>query len=169
VAGLSAALAVSMRDGNLRARLWENADYFRTGVRSLGIGTGHSSTFVVPLIVGSNRALLYELGNTLRDRGLFLAPVDFPSVPHDQVRFRASITAAHTRADLDEALNILSDVMAPRVRSLGLADEAAADAVPDVGGAGRPSGRCQGSGDGRQSSEGTKAAGRPDPAVTAEH
>jgi hypothetical protein len=42
-------------------------------------------------------------------------------VPQDQVRFRASITAAHTRADLDEALNILSDVMAPRVRGLGLA------------------------------------------------
>jgi glycine C-acetyltransferase len=122
VAGLSAALGVAVRDGDLRVRLWQNADYFRTNVRGLGISTGHSSTFVVPLIVGSNRTLLYELGNTLRDRGLFLAPVDFPSVPQDQVRFRASITAAHTRADLDEALNILSDVMAPRVRGLGLSD-----------------------------------------------
>jgi glycine C-acetyltransferase len=52
----------------------------------------------------------------MRDRGLFLAPVDYPSVPQDQVRFRASITASHTRADLDAALNILEDVMAPRVR-----------------------------------------------------
>jgi glycine C-acetyltransferase len=48
---------------------------------------------------------------------LFLAPVDFPSVPQDQVRFRASITAAHTRRDLDEALNILNDVMVPSVRT----------------------------------------------------
>ena len=71
---------------------------------------------MVPLVVGSRRGLLYELGNELRRRGLFLAPVDYPSVPQDQVRFRASITAAHTRADLDEALNILEDVMVPAVR-----------------------------------------------------
>jgi glycine C-acetyltransferase len=124
VAGLTAALEVAMREPRLRTRLWDNADYFRTAVRGLGISTGASSTFVVPLIVGSDRALLYELGHAMRDRGLFLAPVDYPSVPQDQVRFRAAISAAHTRADLDEALNILSDVMAPRVRPLGLAREA---------------------------------------------
>jgi glycine C-acetyltransferase len=119
VAGLSAALDVATRDADLRTRLWDNADYFRAAVHQLGISTGASSTHVVPLIVGSDRALLYELGNAMRDRGLFLSPVDYPSVPQDQVRFRASITAGHTRADLDEALNILSDVMAPRVRSCG--------------------------------------------------
>jgi glycine C-acetyltransferase len=116
VAGLSAALDVATGDPGLRTRLWENASYFREGAHAVGIDTGDSSTFVVPLIVGSNRALLYELGTTMRDRGLFLAPVDYPSVPQDQVRFRASITASHTRADLDAALNILEDVMAPRVR-----------------------------------------------------
>ena len=102
----------------LRAQLWANAHYFRTQAQSLGLNTGESETYVVPLVVGSRRGLLYELGNELRRRGLFLAPVDYPSVPQDQVRFRASITAAHTRADLDEALNILEDVMVPAVRSL---------------------------------------------------
>jgi len=42
--------------------------------------------------------------------------VDYPSVPQDQVRFRAAVTAAHTRADLDEALNIIADTIVPRVR-----------------------------------------------------
>jgi 8-amino-7-oxononanoate synthase len=116
VAGLAAALQVATREPTLRARLWENATYFRTQAQALGLDTGESSTYVVPLIVGSDRGLLYELGNELRRRGLFLAPVDYPSVPQDQVRFRASITAAHTRADLDEALNILEDVMVPRIR-----------------------------------------------------
>jgi 7-keto-8-aminopelargonate synthetase-like enzyme len=46
---------------------------------------------------------------------LFVAPVDYPSAPEDGLRFRASITAAHSRAELDEALNILSDIVAPRV------------------------------------------------------
>lgn len=117
VAGLSAALRVATGQPELRAQLWANAHYFRTQAQSLGLNTGESETYVVPLVVGSRRGLLYELGNELRRRGLFLAPVDYPSVPQDQVRFRASITAAHTRADLDEALNILEDVMVPAVRS----------------------------------------------------
>jgi glycine C-acetyltransferase len=52
----------------------------------------------------------------MRRRGLFLPPVDYPTVPQDQVRFRASVTAAHTRKDLDEALNIIEDTV---VRSVG--------------------------------------------------
>lgn len=116
VAGLLAALAVARREPELRARAQENADYFRTQLHGMGIDTGASTTQVVPMVIGSDRSLLYELGLELRRRGLFLAPVDYPSVPEDQVRFRASITAAHSREDLDEALNILADVVAPRVK-----------------------------------------------------
>jgi 7-keto-8-aminopelargonate synthetase-like enzyme len=39
--------------------------------------------------------------------------VDYPAVPDDRICFRACVTANHTRADLDEALNILSDAFAP--------------------------------------------------------
>ena len=40
-------------------------------------------------------------------RGLWVAPVDYPAVPQNRICFRACVTAKHTRADLDEALNIL--------------------------------------------------------------
>jgi hypothetical protein len=46
--------------------------------------------------------------------------VDYPSVPEDQVRFRASVTSAHTKVDLDEALNIIEDTIAARLRQRGL-------------------------------------------------
>jgi glycine C-acetyltransferase len=49
----------------------------------------------------------------LRERGLWVAPVDYPAVPPDRTCFRACVTANHTRADLDEALNILSDTLLP--------------------------------------------------------
>lgn len=117
VAGLTAALRIVRDQPSLRTRLWENAAYFRTRAQAMGLDTGGSSTYVVPLVVGSDRALLYRLGHELRRKGLFLAPVDYPSVPQDQVRFRASITAAHTMADLDAALDILEDVMVPAVRA----------------------------------------------------
>jgi glycine C-acetyltransferase len=108
------ALEIATREPQLRTRLWENADYFRTQVNALGIDTGESSTYIMPLVVG-DRARLYSLGHELRRRGLFVAPVDYPAVPEDRICFRACVTANHTRADLDEALNILSDVFVPAV------------------------------------------------------
>ena len=99
----------------MRARLWENAKYFREQLGALGIDIGASTTYITPLVVG-NRALMYELGHKLRRGGLFVAPVDFPAVPEDRICFRACVTANHTRAHLDEALNILSDIFVPAVR-----------------------------------------------------
>jgi glycine C-acetyltransferase len=111
VAGALAGLDVVARDPSIRTRLWDNADYFRKKVQELGVSIGESTTYVVPLMVGSNRRKLYELCREMRQKGLFLAPVDYPSVPEDTLRFRASITAAHSRADLDEALNIIEDTL----------------------------------------------------------
>ena len=116
VAGLLAGLRVATRDGEPRRRLRDNAEYFRAGLRRLGVDTGDSTTHVVPIVVGADRALLYELGHAMLARGLFLAPVDYPSVPEDRVRFRASVTAAHTRDDLDEALTIVADTVVRRLR-----------------------------------------------------
>jgi len=66
----------------------------------------------MPLIVG-DRGRMYELGHQLRRRGLWVAPVDYPAVPQEGICFRACVTANHTRADLDEALNILADTFVP--------------------------------------------------------
>jgi 7-keto-8-aminopelargonate synthetase-like enzyme len=79
---------------------------------SLGIDTGDSTTYIMPIVIG-DRERLYELGHELRQRGLWVAPVDYPAVPQDKICFRACVTANHTRADLDEALNILSDTLFP--------------------------------------------------------
>ena len=51
--------------------------------------------------------------------GVF-TPVDYPTVPLDQARFRASVTAAHTRDDIDRALQIIEDVFVPAMRAKDL-------------------------------------------------
>lgn len=117
VAALIAALDVVAAHPELRTRLADNARYFRERAQAMGLDTGESTSHVVPLVVGGERGLLYRIGIELRRRGLFVAPVDYPSVPQEEVRFRASITAAHTRDDLDEALQILGEVMVPHVRA----------------------------------------------------
>jgi 8-amino-7-oxononanoate synthase len=116
VAGLLKALEIAVRDGAaLRKVLWENADYFHEKLRELGVDTGMSTTYVMPLVIG-DRERMYRLGHELRRRGLWVAPVDYPAVPQNRICFRACVTANHTRADLDEALNILADTFTPAVR-----------------------------------------------------
>jgi 8-amino-7-oxononanoate synthase len=115
VAAVLEALDIAVREPQLRDRLWANATYFREQLNGIGIDTGASTTYIMPLVVG-DRARMYQLGHELRHRGLFVAPVDYPAVPEDRICFRACVTADHTRADLDEALNILSDTFIPAVR-----------------------------------------------------
>src|SRR2546423_1374865 len=113
IAGLLKALEIAIRDGAaLRKVLWENADYFHEKLRELGIDTGTSTTYVMPIVIG-DRERMYRLCHELRRRGLWVAPVDYPAVPQNRICFRACVTAKHTRADLDEALNILQDTLVP--------------------------------------------------------
>ena len=108
------ALEIGTQQSHLRKELWENADYFHAQLRGLGIDTGRSTTYIMPIVIGE-RERMYRLCHQLRSRGLWVAPVDYPAVPLNRVCFRACVTAKHTRADLDEALNILEDTLVPAV------------------------------------------------------
>ncbi len=112
IAAILKGLEIATRETGRRDRLWENASYFRTKVNALGIDTGASTTYIMPLIVG-DRGRMYRLGHELRRRGLWVAPVDYPAVPEDRICFRACVTANHTRDDLDEAVQILEDTLVP--------------------------------------------------------
>jgi 7-keto-8-aminopelargonate synthetase-like enzyme len=81
-------------------------------LQRLGIDIGESTTYVMPIIIGE-REKMYRLCREVRRKGLWVAPVDYPAVPQNKICFRACVTANHTRADLDEALNILEDTLVP--------------------------------------------------------
>jgi glycine C-acetyltransferase len=112
IAAILKALELGTTQPQLRAKLWENADYFHAQLNKLGFDTGASTTYVMPIVIG-DREQMYRLGHELRRRGLWVAPVDYPAVPQNRICFRACVTANHTRADLDEALNILEDTLVP--------------------------------------------------------
>src|SRR6266702_898230 len=112
IAAILKALELGTSQPELRAKLWENAQYFHAQLDKLGFDTGASTTYVMPIVIG-DRELMYQLGHKLRHRGLWVAPVDYPAVPQNRICFRACVTAKHTRADLDEALNILEDTLVP--------------------------------------------------------
>jgi glycine C-acetyltransferase len=116
LAGIAAAVRLSYDAVEVRERLAANAQYFRSAAKTMGLDTGASTTHVIPLIV-KDRQFLYDSGLALRDRGIYVMPIDYPAVPEDAVRFRISISAAHSSEDLDTALNAIEDVVARPLRS----------------------------------------------------
>jgi glycine C-acetyltransferase len=55
------------------------------------------------VILGETAAAI-RMSELLLDEGVFATGFGFPVVPQGQARVRCQISAAHTRADLDQAL-----------------------------------------------------------------
>jgi glycine C-acetyltransferase len=84
-------------------RLRENARYFRDQLRGLGFAPLPGETPIIPVILGETSSAI-RMSNLLLDEGVFVTGFGFPVVPQGQARVRCQVSAAHSRADLDEAL-----------------------------------------------------------------
>lgn len=120
VAGILTAVRIMRKDHPRRERLRENADYLRRALKSLGLNIGPSQSWIIPIIFGNRRDILFESVRQLMARGVYAAPVDYPAVPEDQVRIRVAVSAGHTRADLDEALHHIEDLVVAPLRHAGV-------------------------------------------------
>lgn len=90
-------------------RLWENTRLFKAGLESLGFNTGISQTPITPVIVGEG-ARAMQFSDRLFAAGVFAQGIAYPTVARDKGRVRTIVTASHTRADLEEALNVFESV-----------------------------------------------------------
>ena len=115
VAGLIKALEVATRDTTLKDKLWENTNYFKKNLLDLKLDLGGTESQVIPIIIGPSGEMLFEMAMEVQKRGLFLQPVDFPAVPAQSRRFRISVSSQLTKEDIDEACNIIEDVIAKRL------------------------------------------------------
>ena len=102
-----AAIRVLSRQPERVEHLWENTRYFKTGLEKLGLNTGRSATPITPVMVGEAQKA-HALSDHLRELGIFVQSVAFPTVPQDAARVRAMVSAAHTRDDLDRAIDAFS-------------------------------------------------------------
>jgi glycine C-acetyltransferase len=83
--------------------LWNNTNYFKKELNSMGFDTGESETPITPVIVGES-SKAKELSNRLFDEGIFALPIVFPMVARDKARIRTMMNAGLTREDLDYTL-----------------------------------------------------------------
>ena len=90
-------------------RLWENAEYFKSEMKNLGFDTGVSTTPITPVMLGE-APLAQEFSRKLFEAGVFAMSIGFPTVPQGMARIRVMISAAHSKDDLDQALDIFKKV-----------------------------------------------------------
>jgi glycine C-acetyltransferase len=109
------AIRVTERQPERVRALRENAAYFRGAITEAGFKPLPGETPIVPIIVGET-AKAIEMSNRLLDEGVFVTGFGFPVVPHGQARVRCQLSATHTRADLDFAIDAFKKVG----RSLGV-------------------------------------------------
>jgi glycine C-acetyltransferase len=91
------------------ARLHQNARYFRDQLIGLGFKPLPGETPIIPVILGET-AHAIRMSELLLDEGVFVTGFGYPVVPQGQARVRCQVSAAHTRADLDEALAAFAKV-----------------------------------------------------------
>ncbi len=119
VAGARKALEVATRDDELQDQLWDNVEYFRRNLDALNLNMGESNSQIIPIIIGSTAENLYPMAFEAQQRGLFIQPVDFPAVEASKRRFRLSVSADLTKEDIDRACNIIEDVIARPLGTVG--------------------------------------------------
>ncbi|HHW6787654.1 TPA: glycine C-acetyltransferase [Staphylococcus aureus] len=92
-----------MASTELHDKLWDNAQYLKNGLSKLGYDTGESETPITPVIIGDEKTT-QEFSKRLKDEGVYVKSIVFPTVPRGTGRVRNMPTAAHTKDMLDEAI-----------------------------------------------------------------
>mgnify|MGYP001181863951 FL=1 len=87
----------------LRDRLMENADYFKTRLQTAGFDLKPSQSTIVALML-YDAPLSQRFAARLLEEGIYVTGFYFPVVPRGQARIRIQLSAGHTRAQLDQAL-----------------------------------------------------------------
>jgi glycine C-acetyltransferase len=98
------AFRMLMEDPSPVHQVQKNALTFRKRMKSAGFTIPDGIHPIVPVIVGDTAKAL-AMSDALFQRGVYVSGFGFPVVPQGHARLRCQISAVHTDADLDEAVD----------------------------------------------------------------
>jgi glycine C-acetyltransferase len=93
----------------LRARLYENAGRFRSGMTKLGFTLAGADHPIIPVMLG-DATLAQQMAQKMLERGIYVIGFSFPVVPKGQARIRTQMSAAHSPEDIDRAIDAFAAV-----------------------------------------------------------
>lgn len=103
------ALDLLKEDPELLKMVHSNADFFRSGLENLGFKMLEGAHPIVPLMLGDAK-VTQEMSKKLLEKGVFVVGLWFPVVPEGAARLRFQISAAHSKEQLAQALEIVKEV-----------------------------------------------------------
>ena len=109
VGGATKAIELLTASTELRDRLAENTRYFRGKMTERGFNIVAGEHPIVPIMLG-DAALAGRMAEQLLERGVYVIGFSYPVVPQGKARIRVQVSAAHTRADLDFAIEAFTAV-----------------------------------------------------------
>ncbi|RVU41834.1 glycine C-acetyltransferase [Rheinheimera riviphila] len=89
---------------DLRAKLWDNAAYFREKMSAAGFTLAGKDHAIIPVMLGDAK-VASEFARRMLEQGIYVVGFSFPVVPKGQARIRTQISAAHSKAQLDKAID----------------------------------------------------------------
>lgn len=110
IAGASIKVFEMLEDGaERRARLWENAGYFRQRMGAFGFELLPGEHAIIPVMLRDPK-LAQDMAAKLGEKGVFVTAFSFPVVPKAQDRIRTQMSAGLTREMLDKAIDAFAEV-----------------------------------------------------------
>lgn len=93
----------------LREAVWENSRYFREKMSAAGFTLGGADHAIIPVMIGDAK-LASDFANRLLAEHIYVIGFSFPVVPKGQARIRTQMSAAHTREQLDKAIEAFTRI-----------------------------------------------------------
>ena len=107
--GILKALEIFNRDRSAHEKLWKNTRYMWDELTTAGLDIADTKSQVVPVMVGDDLKLR-EISRLLMEKGLYTGMVTYPAVSKNKTRLRLSVSAAHTKEQMDRCVAILKEV-----------------------------------------------------------
>jgi glycine C-acetyltransferase len=98
-----AAIKLLEEDASLVQKLHDNTAYFRKEIARIGFKILPGVHPIVPVMLGQ-AAIAMDMSQKLLEYGVYVRGLWYPVVPKGEARLRVQISAAHSREDLDKAL-----------------------------------------------------------------
>ena len=111
VAASIAAIDLLTGSTELRDKLKENTRYFREKITEIGLEVLPGEHPIVPVMFGDAKPAV-KMAELLLEKGVYVIPFSFPVVPKGKARIRTQVSAAHSKEDLDFALEKFAEAKA---------------------------------------------------------
>ncbi|MGD9589496.1 MAG: glycine C-acetyltransferase [Pyrinomonadaceae bacterium] len=108
VAASIAAIDLLTQSTELRDKLMENTRYFREKIAGIGLEVLPGEHPIIPVMFGDAEPAV-KMAEKMLEKGVYVIPFSFPVVPKGKARIRTQVSAAHSKDDLDFAVNAFAE------------------------------------------------------------